>query len=221
MNTNGTDWNRHGAVGATLLENWVEERAVGDKVIEERDVRRLSRSGHVGVLVHDTGTPFKDEAPHATVSRLAYTYDTARKKPGLGKRRQLVEAELLGRAIEDVKFRVSQPTQEEWVSLTHKDYNKTFTPSLDIDHPERQYDADLAAKYKLPITYWSSEYERGEIIASTPLDRHQKAVDRTRTREDYPDARSGSLGHRPVKFGRHTDFSTPIEDYVKAPVKDL
>lgn len=43
----GTDWNRHHGVGATLLENWVEERAVGDIVLEERsDLSKLSRTGH-------------------------------------------------------------------------------------------------------------------------------------------------------------------------------
>ena len=43
----GTDWNRHRGVGATLLENWVEERAVGDLILEERsDLPHLSRAGH-------------------------------------------------------------------------------------------------------------------------------------------------------------------------------
>ena len=43
----GTDWNRHRGVGATLLENWVEERSVGDMIIEERsNLPHLSRAGH-------------------------------------------------------------------------------------------------------------------------------------------------------------------------------
>ncbi len=47
----GTDWNRHRGVGATLLENWVEERAVGDLIIEERtDLPFLSRQGHKVIL---------------------------------------------------------------------------------------------------------------------------------------------------------------------------
>ena len=44
---NKTDWNRHHGVGETLLENWVEERAVGDLIIEERsNLPHLSRQGH-------------------------------------------------------------------------------------------------------------------------------------------------------------------------------
>lgn len=40
-------WNRHNGVGATLLENWVEERAVGDKIIKERsNIIALSKQGH-------------------------------------------------------------------------------------------------------------------------------------------------------------------------------
>jgi hypothetical protein len=40
-------WNRHHGVGATLLENWVEERAVGDKVLVEREnPTALNKNGH-------------------------------------------------------------------------------------------------------------------------------------------------------------------------------
>jgi hypothetical protein len=47
MLINGTDWNRHHGVGATLLENWVEERAVGEKILEERaSIAALSKAGH-------------------------------------------------------------------------------------------------------------------------------------------------------------------------------
>ena len=43
----GTGWNLHHGVGATLLENWVEERAVGDIILDERsDIKKLSRHGH-------------------------------------------------------------------------------------------------------------------------------------------------------------------------------
>ena len=47
----GTDWNRHHGVGATLLENWVEERAVGEVMLEERtDLSKLSRAGHKVII---------------------------------------------------------------------------------------------------------------------------------------------------------------------------
>jgi hypothetical protein len=44
---NGVDWNRHHGIGETLLENWVEERAVGGLIKQERsDIAKLSRNGH-------------------------------------------------------------------------------------------------------------------------------------------------------------------------------
>lgn len=44
----GSDWNRNHGVGATLLENWVEERAVGSLIEDERNqpAAQLSRHGH-------------------------------------------------------------------------------------------------------------------------------------------------------------------------------
>jgi hypothetical protein len=48
----GTDWNRHHDVGATLLKNWVEERATRDLILEERALgSKLDRHGHQ-VLIH-------------------------------------------------------------------------------------------------------------------------------------------------------------------------
>ena len=51
-------WNRHHGVGATLLENWVEERAVGERIIQERsNIATLSRQGH---NVYHTNIGFVD-----------------------------------------------------------------------------------------------------------------------------------------------------------------
>ena len=51
MMKTGTDWNRHNGVGATLLENWVEERAVGDRILDERaSIAYLSQNGHKVIL---------------------------------------------------------------------------------------------------------------------------------------------------------------------------
>lgn len=47
LNRNDTGWNRHNGVGATLLENWVEERAVGAQVLYEREnIKKISTTGH-------------------------------------------------------------------------------------------------------------------------------------------------------------------------------
>jgi hypothetical protein len=50
----GSDWNRHQGVGATLLENWVEERAVGHLIEEERsDIKELCKKGHKALLTYE------------------------------------------------------------------------------------------------------------------------------------------------------------------------
>ncbi|KAJ3042545.1 hypothetical protein HDV00_007079 [Rhizophlyctis rosea] len=85
MLQNGTDWNKHHGVGATLLENWVEERAVADrekgrkapqddgyKESDERDAgsvgskwKELMKRGHQDILTHasaqhDMSTTFRE-----------------------------------------------------------------------------------------------------------------------------------------------------------------
>jgi len=97
MIQHGTDWNRHRGVGATLLENWVEERAVGDAIIEERsDIPYLSRQGHQNLLVHS-----KADSTFKTTHRDDFS-SSARldlSKRVLGKRRQLLEKELMMKAL--------------------------------------------------------------------------------------------------------------------------
>ncbi len=47
MTSVGTDWNKHNTVGGTLLENWVEERATEQYVMDERHQgHKLDRVGH-------------------------------------------------------------------------------------------------------------------------------------------------------------------------------
>ncbi len=47
MSTTGTDWNKHNGIGATLLENWVEERATDSYIDTERQLgNKLDRLGH-------------------------------------------------------------------------------------------------------------------------------------------------------------------------------
>ncbi len=53
-------WNKHHGVGATLLDNWVEERAVGEKIIKERlDIVSLSKHGHSVGEIYTTSNPIE------------------------------------------------------------------------------------------------------------------------------------------------------------------
>jgi hypothetical protein len=97
MIKHGTDWNRHRGVGATLLENWVEERAVGDLIIEERsDIPYLSRQGHTNLLLHS-----KPDSTFSTTHRDDFSSSARLELSGrvLGKRRQLLEKKLMKMAL--------------------------------------------------------------------------------------------------------------------------
>ena len=94
MIKHGTDWNRHRGVGATLLENWVEERAVGDLIIEERsDIPYLSRQGHTNLLLHS-----KPDSTFSTTHQDDFSSKTTRLEL-MGKRRQLLEKKLMKMAL--------------------------------------------------------------------------------------------------------------------------
>lgn len=44
---NSTDWNKHNAIGGTLLENWVEERSTKEFIESERkEGVAIDRKGH-------------------------------------------------------------------------------------------------------------------------------------------------------------------------------
>ena len=68
-------------------------------------------------------------------------------------------------------------------------------------------------KYKNPITFWADKVIEGEIISSFP----KKELKQLKEVEEK--TQDNSL-HYHVQFGRHTDFSTPIKEYLKAPVKE-
>lgn len=114
MSLQGTStWNRHRGVGATLLENWVEERAVGDLILEERaDLPTLSRQGHqvsysylVFIFCNFFLIFFKDLLTHSKAETSFHTThqdDFAvlnKSKRIIGKRRQLLELELMKKAL--------------------------------------------------------------------------------------------------------------------------
>lgn len=99
----------------------------------------------------------------------------------------------------------------KWISTTHKDFQKDFQSALP-DEEISKIDPHLLEQYQLPVTYWSAEFGSGEIISSS-----SPQIISQRDGESAPSA----LGPVSKKFGRHHDFSTPIQSYVKSAVKDL
>ncbi|KND04000.1 uncharacterized protein SPPG_01448 [Spizellomyces punctatus DAOM BR117] len=212
---NGTDWNRHHGVGATLLENWVEERAVGDRVLDEReDIANLSKNGHRDILIHGLEKQYK-----TTTQREAHKpFNVLDKNVNhLGKRSQLVEENLLKKAIEDVKDTPLDRSAKGWISTHQADFaHEDVYGTLKELGSEPPSEADKA-RFAHPITFWSDSAVKGNgtTISSTPT----KDLQRLRTPNGT--TAPGHASAAAVSFGKHSDFSTPIQEYVKASIKDL
>ncbi|TPX67962.1 hypothetical protein SpCBS45565_g03522 [Spizellomyces sp. 'palustris'] len=233
---NGTDWNRHHGVGATLLENWVEERAVGDRVLDEReDIAGLSKNGHrvsVGAERHYhigfdlNHCPLQDILIHGLEKQYKTTTQREAHKPfnildrnvnRLGKRSQLVEENLLKKAIEDVKDTPFDRSAKGWISTHQADFaHEDVYGTLKELGSEPPSEADKA-RFAHPITFWSDSAVKanGTTISSTPT----KDLQRLRTPNGA--TTPGHASAAAVSFGKRSDFSTPMQEYMKASIKDL
>ncbi|KAI9098137.1 hypothetical protein DFS34DRAFT_649727 [Phlyctochytrium arcticum] len=227
----GTDWNRHSGVGQTLLENWVEERAVGDRVLAERsDVATLNRNGHQGILRHTSA-----EIPINSTHRESHKEFTDADKniTKSGQRKQLIEAELMRQAIEETKDMPTEISTKEWVSTNKADFgHEDIYGKLSELGNERPSDEQLA-RFDRPLTFWSDAALRGQgtTISSLP----QSECKRIRNSDQSISSLTSFFPNRQnelkqsayhasaagVSFGRHADFSTPIKEYLKQPIKDL
>ncbi|KAJ3181904.1 hypothetical protein HDU85_003420 [Gaertneriomyces sp. JEL0708] len=225
----GTDWNRHHGVGATLLANWVEERAAGkERVLEERsDIAKLSKNGHKEILVHS-----RDPRELSSTSRESYTPKNIvdPNRPGAEKERQ--EAELFRKALEKALHPPVDRSAKDWVSTHHADFSHEDIYGKMKDLGEEPPSEEDKARFLHPITFWSDYAVKGSgtTIASNPSSILQRL---STPNKDQAPKQNSPVGHRAgqeyqhrasgarVKFGRHCDFSIPIAEYLKGPVKDL
>ncbi|KAJ3206511.1 hypothetical protein HDU67_008143 [Dinochytrium kinnereticum] len=251
---NGTDWNRHHGVGATLLENWVEERAVGERnILDERaSIAHLSKQGHKDILTHvpaaagGHGQPqpasqslktthqatFTASSPvhhHPTANRHSSSSSTSvhnhHPTTLMGKRRALIEAELMKRAMEELKEPPVDRSSAEWISTAHQDYAANgFSDGgrgrgaagggvgrrgnfVGVSGPQYGWDVqgnvETSPHFDHPITFWSDHATKGAgtVICSSKTNELQ--------------ATGG------VRFGKHAAFSTPIKEYNKGDVKNV
>ncbi|KAI9362077.1 hypothetical protein DFJ73DRAFT_813324 [Zopfochytrium polystomum] len=187
-----TDWNRHHGVGETLLENWVEERAVGERILDERSsMARLQRQGHGDILTHHSKTPVKLITTHQETFDVSAHPDP--NKSVIGKRRQLIEAELMKRAMKELDEPPIDRSAREWMSTAHHDFSSEVKT---VDLGKRHHSKDECEKLSNPITFWTHHAEKGEgtvICSASPTE-------------------ISTFG----KFGRHTTFSTPIQELKKS-----
>ncbi|KAI8901776.1 hypothetical protein BC833DRAFT_576065 [Globomyces pollinis-pini] len=221
-----TAWNKNIGVGATLLENWVEERAVGPRIVEERsNIALVSKQGHENILSH---VSHQNRNQYRTTTE--DTYGTSpidsRLPTKIGKRRQYLEAALLKQALMEESVPTMDP-KEQWKTTTLQDYAHE-----DIYPPIRELGKTLPPKekldqYKNPITFWTDYAAKGSgtAICSTRADLLHK--------ECYPGTEGpATFGHKsgqlhqhdasskPIMFGKQSKFSTPIQEYKKGECKE-
>ncbi|KAJ3318870.1 Sperm-associated antigen 8 [Boothiomyces sp. JEL0866] len=214
-------WNRHNGVGATLLENWVEERAVGDKIIKERsNIVALSKQGHDDILKNNS----KDKPSYRTTHADTYATSQRALQNSLGKRRQYLEAELLKRAMHEEQV-AAVDEKEHWKTTTAEDFAHT-----DLFPPTRKLGAELPnqelrKKYEKPITFWTDYAVKGSGTAICSSD---AKLLHDSIHKDTPNVYGHRAGQahqheastRNIMFGRKAAFSTPIQEYQKGECKE-
>ncbi|KAI9193332.1 uncharacterized protein BJ171DRAFT_637905 [Polychytrium aggregatum] len=203
-------WNRANGVGQTLMENWVEERAVGEKIVEEREnMARVSKMGHSGILTH--GSTAFPKATSYTDTFTASHRDAS--KHSVGKRRQMLEAELMKQALDEMKEPPIDRSAKDWLSTNHSDYSHMdyYEPVRDLGSV-RPSQEELQ-KHDMPVTFWSDHAVRGHgtVICST--------TSKQLTNLGIPVGDEHLCAIK--RFGRHTAFTTPIEEFKGGPTKML
>ncbi|KAJ3100253.1 hypothetical protein HDU97_002389 [Phlyctochytrium planicorne] len=198
-----------------------------DRNVDERSsIARISKLGHGDILSHGPNGLTSAEQ-HLTTSRATFTSHPIkpattglRHGPGaasvIGKRRALIEADLMKRAMEELEEPTVDRSAKEWVSTAHSDFcqGKVGDPkrlqkkSCYVGVSGPQYGWDVPQPHQNlkhlehPITFWSDHATKGSgtvICSSKPEE-------------------LGATGG--VRFGKHAAFSTPIKEYLKGEVKD-
>lgn len=146
-----TTWNQHGKVGGTLLENWVEERAVGkERVLKERDVQYISKYGHEDILCHDALVKHPRDLKKLEQTRM----EAQRQKYKTAKMEKFI------REAEEETFVVPTGLLEQ----NHPTiYETTFTSSYCTDFkPNNPLCIDYETEsVEQGVTFWSHMHERG------------------------------------------------------------
>ncbi|KAJ3167011.1 hypothetical protein HK101_011845 [Irineochytrium annulatum] len=207
-------YNQNHGVGRTLLDNWVEgssqERAVGDRVADERSsVARLSKQGHAGILTHAGPKGHLDQTTPRTTHQETFATASDGQGARMGKRREIMEAELMKRALNEMREPPLDRSANGWKSTAHADFKgngEYRAASRELSHVGSVVYVDSSnfhiadtmlqeevARFKQPITFWSAHAATGSgtVICSTSTDVMAKT------------------GGAP-SFGKHTQFSTPI-----------
>jgi hypothetical protein len=206
MSQHSSAWNQH-KIGATLLDNWVEERAVGDQIlVEKNNIATLSRQGHQVSRFNKNLITNCDKMEFKSTSQETYQI------PGkiidtMGKRRQLLQQELLKLACE----KETKPIEMNNYKTTNAiDYcHDKVVKKLGSQKPNES----VLSKFEKPITFWTDYAAKGSgtaICSTNASELHDQC---------HPMVK-GVYGHKagqvhqheasavPIRFGIHPSFST-------------
>lgn len=123
-----TDWNKHGKIGGTLLENWVEEREIPEQMsLFRTNPTRILKDGHKGILEISSSRVNKDGSaiPLTTTNEDSFTrqvFDDSSKKT-IGKKKRMVEAALIEKAKLECRPAPEVRNAKGWISTHHQDFD--------------------------------------------------------------------------------------------------
>ncbi|XP_064620500.1 sperm-associated antigen 8-like [Lineus longissimus] len=136
--------------GMCLMENWVEERA-SQHLDPTKLTPNITKSGHAGVLT----TNFDAKPEKESTMQDSYRPPP---KPAVrlhGKKQEMLLQMLVEKVSNEVDAEFNQPPEEDdWRSITHRDYNKEFEsrkipPTTSHDYVSEQ-----------PVTFWSEHKDK-------------------------------------------------------------
>ncbi|KAJ8330424.1 hypothetical protein O5D80_001415 [Batrachochytrium dendrobatidis] len=138
----------------------------------------------------------------------------------VGKRRQLMEAEMLKIAISGQKSQPQINESKQWESTTMHDFchSDVYPPLVKLG--SKLPDQSQSDKYAKPITFWSDYAAKGSgtAVCSTPAKYlHKQGYSQEPNNNEVVGHRAGQIHEMqasdvPIRFGKHPTFSCPIHE---------
>ncbi|KXJ25973.1 Sperm-associated antigen 8 [Exaiptasia diaphana] len=131
--------------GKTLLDNWVEERQTEQFKDPDATQSKLQKYGHRGIMT----TEFDAKAENLSTVRVSYQEPRQLGIRTTGTKEEQMRAKFLEQVAAEVQEELNPPPpQVEYLSTTHKDFNKEFEPI--VNEPTRKHNANTDQ----PATFW-------------------------------------------------------------------
>ncbi|KAI8589003.1 hypothetical protein BDZ88DRAFT_169043 [Geranomyces variabilis] len=212
-------------IGATLLSNWVEERACCALGLDDQPVSRA----HADLLVHSPPGPCYETTQQAMSAPVSAAHAAALQQQvqhktvpsagrGGGKRRQQRDAELLLEAVAEAASAAKRQEEEgnvsrgaaQWKSTCKSDFGHEDVYGKVEDLGARPPSEEDSRRFETPITFWSDFAVKGSgtTVSSLKADPHHHprshgGFSYEWRGDEQPRRISGPVGHRAGQARQH------------------